>query len=107
MTKLYNRVETFKSLFSNHHEIHSFGYGALGWLLANALPAVEPTIKIGVLGVVATLYGYDICSEILPVDLKREDLPVDIRKQKHYFVLGVAAAVALELLFEVVIPSIF
>lgn len=104
--ELYSTVETLKSLFSNQYEIHSFGYGVLGWMLANAVPSVEGTIKIGVIGVVATVYGYDICSKVLPIDLKREDLPIDIRKQKHYFVLGVLIGFLIELLIEVVIPSL-
>lgn len=102
--KIYDRAETLKSVFSNHYEIHSFGYGLLGWLLSNAVPSVEPVAKAAILGVVATVYGYHGATDYLGLELSTKNLPVDIRRQKHYFVLGVAAAFMLEKLVSHILP---
>lgn len=93
---LYSRIETLRSMFSNHQEIHSFGYGFGGWILTNASPSLEPMAKAAVLGVLAVIYGYDGFCKYTGLEISREDIPVDIRRQKHYFLFGVVAAYLLE-----------
>jgi len=90
--KLYDRGETVKSMFSNHHEIHSFGYGFGGWIISHAVPSVEPVAKTAILGVLAVIYGYDGFCKYTGLDISSKDLPIDIRKQKHYFLFGVVVA---------------
>lgn len=106
--ELYSRTETIRSMFSNHHEIHSFGYGFLGWLLPNAAPTLEPFGKAAVLMFVATLYGFDwgerALNGYLGFSIERKNIPIDIRKQKHYFVLGAAAAYGAEYIVPKLIP---
>lgn len=94
--KLYGRLGTLKSAFSNHHEIHSFGYGVLAWLLTLLIPEQSGFIKLGILGVLAVIYGYDFCLDWLPMEISADDLPIDIRKQRHYFVLGVVTTATLQ-----------
>lgn len=92
----YGRLETFKSLFSNHYEIHSFGYGFGGWVLSLSVPSIEPVAKVAILGVLATVYGYDGFCKYTGIEASREDIPIDIRKQKHYFLFGIVSAFVLE-----------
>lgn len=102
--KLYDRGETLKSMFSNHYEIHSFGYGFGGWILTHAIPSLEPMAKAAVLGVVAVLYGYDGIAEYTGISISREDIPIDIRKQKHYFLFGVVVSFLIERFVDVILP---
>jgi len=104
--KLYDRGETVKSMFSNHHEIHSFGYGFGGWIISHAVPSVEPVAKTAILGVLAVIYGYDGFCKYTGLDISSEDLPIDIRKQKHYFLFGVVAAFFLAEVFLRLAPMI-
>lgn len=101
---VYGRFKTLRSMFSNHYEIHSFGYGFGGWVLSNAVPSVEPTAKIVLLSFIGILYGFNGGLKYLPVNVSREDIPVDIKKQKHYFLFGVTTAFLGEKFLVYVLP---